>query len=126
MEVEPSSSDLSSDGAVPGAVDNLDVRKVGDDLWQISWDTSETPGGWRVTHYRIGDVDPGPNDHSPGRACKGNDWPAFRYGVDTQRHENGPDGQEYSAEYVLYLPSNWKLAITAVDAKGEGECSDSR
>ena len=54
----------------------------GDDRWRISWDTPETPGGWRVTHYLIGDVGPAVNQHSPGRTCKGNGWPAFRWSVD--------------------------------------------
>ena len=126
VRLRPSRNAISVYGAVPGAVANLDVRRVGDDRWQISWDTPETPGGWRVTHYRIGDVGPSVNQHSPGRTCKGNGWPAFRYGVDTQTHQSGPDGQKYSAEYLLHLPSGWKLAITAVNAKGEGACADSR
>ena len=128
VRVRPSRNAISVYGAVPGAVANLDVRRVGEDRWQISWDTPETPGGWRVTHYLIGDTGPAVNQYSPGRTCKGNGWPAFRWSVDNHAsvNESGPDGQEYSAEYVVHLPSGWKLSITAVNAKGEGACAASR
>ena len=128
VRIRPSRNAISVYGAVPGAVANLDVRKVGDDRWKISWDTPETPGGWRVTHYLIGDTGPAVNQYSPGRACKGNGWPAFRWSVDNHAsvNESGPDGQEYSAEYILHLPEGWKLSITAVNAKGEGACAASR
>ena len=125
--MEPSRNAISVYGALPGAVANLDVRRIGEDRWQISWDTPEEPGGWRVTHYLIGDT--GPAFHrNPARVCKGNGWPAWRWGVEGNAsvNESGPDGQEYSAEYRVYLPSNWKLSITAVNAKGEGACAESR
>ena len=128
VRVRPSRNAISVYGALPGAVANLDVRKVGDDRWKISWDTPETPAAGGSPTTSSATLGPAVNQHSPGRTCKGNGWPAFRWSVDNHASVNvsGPDGQEYSAEYILHLPSGWKLAITAVNAKGEGACADSR
>ena len=126
VRVEPSRNAISVYGALPGAVANLDVpqgrRRPLANLVGHAGDTRRM-AGHPLPHRRRG---PGGQPALAGTHVQGQRLAGVPLRRRHQTHQSGPDGQKYSAEYVLHLPSGWKLAITAVNPKGEGACADSR
>ena len=118
MQVEPTASELAQ-GELPGAPRNVILDNVGSNRWKISWDPPSNPGGWQVRDYRIGDTGSTPPYYS--RVCKGSGWP-FR----TARHHStgeGDDEREFGYTLAVNLPEDWTISVSAVNARGEGDCT---
>ena len=117
MQVEPTASELG-EGELPGAPRNVILDNVGTNRWKISWDPPSNPGGWQVRDYRIGDTGSTP---PYTRECKGSGWP-FR----TARHHStgaGENGRQFGHTVAVNLPEGWTISVSAVNARGEGDCT---
>ncbi len=117
MQVEPTASEVG-EGELPGAPRRVILNNVGTDRWKISWDPPSNPGGWQVRDYRIGDTG---STGNYTRTCKGSGWP-FR----TARHHStgaGDNGRQFGYTLPVRLPEDWTISVSAVNARGEGDCT---
>ena len=118
MQVEPTASERQAHGDLPGAPRRVILNNVGTDRWKISWDPPSNPGGWQVRDYRIGDTG---TTSGYSRRCKGSGWP-FR----TARHHStgaGENGRQFGYTVPVRLPEGWTISVSAVNARGEGDCT---
>ena len=118
MQVEPTASELA-EGQLPGAPRNVILDNVGTNRWKISWDPPSNPGGWQVRDYRIGDTGTTPPYYT--RVCKGSGWPHR-----TARHHStgaGDNGRQFGHTVAVHLPDGWTISVSAVNARGEGDCT---
>ena len=117
MQVEPTASEVG-EGELPGAPRRVILNNVGTNRWKISWDPPSNPGGWQVRDYRIGDTG---STGNYTRVCGGSGWP-FR----TARHHStgeGDNGRQFGYTVAVDLPEDWTISVSAVNARGEGDCT---
>lgn len=115
---------LSNHGSVAGAPQNVEVRDIGQNRWNISWDASDH-GGWPITRYNVSDVvyESGDDGFPAARRCRDDDWPRWPVRVTNSHLTSNPrGGKDYGFDVAIALPDGWTLGITARNGKGESPC----